>query len=237
MPTSVEAAQKTIEVTRRVFEDAGLSDAWRRVCALVVQPGVEFGDDFVIEYQPDAARGLSEFIRTVPGMVYEAHSTDYQSLESLSSLVEGHFAILKVGPWLTYALREALFSLASLEEELARLDRVAIPSALRTVVGGLMKSDPKYWKAYYSSDIEFKKFYSYSDRIRYYWNLPEVEAAVERLMVNLHLPLPMALVGQFFPDALAGIQAGSLKNTARDLVLFRIDAVLDFYARACGQQR
>src|SRR5205823_6088923 len=31
---------------------------------------------------------------------------------------EDHFAILKVGPWLTFAYREAIFSLSSIEREL-----------------------------------------------------------------------------------------------------------------------
>jgi D-tagatose-1,6-bisphosphate aldolase subunit GatZ/KbaZ len=233
--TSVEAAQRTIEITRGVFEAHGLHDAWKRVVALVVQPGVEFGDDFVIPYRSEAAKGLSDFIEGVSGMVYEAHSTDYQTVESLRALVSGHFAILKVGPWLTYALREALFSLADLENELARLGKCGTPSGLRQVVAEAMERDPQYWKAYYADDIMFKKFYSYSDRIRYYWNHPEVEASVRRLMANLDMPLSVSLVSQFFPDALSAIRAGRLEPTPRELAMLRIDTVLGFYAEACGQ--
>ena len=47
----------------------------------------------------------------MPGLVFEAHSTDYQPPESLSRLVIDGFAILKVGPGLTFALREALYAL------------------------------------------------------------------------------------------------------------------------------
>lgn len=233
--TSVEAARKTIEVTRGVFEAHGLHDAWKRVSALVVQPGVEFGDDFVIPYRSEAAKGLTDFIENVDGMVYEAHSTDYQTVENLRALVKGHFAILKVGPWLTYALREALFSLADLEGELARLGKCGTPSGLRQVVAEAMERDPQYWKAYYADDVAFKQFYSYSDRIRYYWNHPEVEAAVRRLMTNLDMPLSISLVSQFFPDALSAIRSGSLEPSPKELALFRIDNVLGFYAEACGQ--
>ena len=49
--------------------------------------------------------------------VFEAHSTDYQRIEALAALVEDGFAILKVGPWLTFALREALYGL----DEIARV--------------------------------------------------------------------------------------------------------------------
>lgn len=51
-------------------------------------------------------------------MVYEAHSTDYQTQAAYRELVRDHFAILKVGPALTFALREAIFALAQIEQEL-----------------------------------------------------------------------------------------------------------------------
>jgi D-tagatose-1,6-bisphosphate aldolase subunit GatZ/KbaZ len=122
--TKVEDANQTIRIMEKAFERAGLVSAWGRVLAIVVQPGVEFGDDFVLEYQPPAARDLSRFIES-QAMVYEAHSTDYQTRESLKNLVEDHFAILKVGPWLTYAYREGVFALAMIEKEL-------FPSRART---------------------------------------------------------------------------------------------------------
>ena len=84
---------------------------------MVVQPGVEFGDDFVLPYRPEAAKELSRFIEDQP-MIYEAHSTDYQTRAALTSLVHGHFAILKVGPGLTFAFREAVFALAMIENEM-----------------------------------------------------------------------------------------------------------------------
>ena len=55
--TGVEDARRTIEVTRVAFIEMGLDAAWERVTALVVQPGVEFGDDFVLPYRAEAARG------------------------------------------------------------------------------------------------------------------------------------------------------------------------------------
>ncbi len=46
-----------------------------------------------------------------PDLAFEAHSTDYQGRQPLRELVEDGFAILKVGPELTFALREALYGL------------------------------------------------------------------------------------------------------------------------------
>ena len=90
-------AAGTIDLTRRAFSIRGLDSAWARVIALVVQPGVEFGDESIHEYDRSPAAGLAQFIETVPGLVYEAHSTDYQTRAALRALVEDHFAILKVG--------------------------------------------------------------------------------------------------------------------------------------------
>ena len=56
-------------------------------------------------------------------MVFEAHSTDYQTAGALRALVEDRWAILKVGPALTFALREALFALSAIEEELIAAPR------------------------------------------------------------------------------------------------------------------
>ena len=75
---------------------------------LVVQPGVEFDHHKVIDYVRAKAPRLSRSIEPVPGLVFEAHSTDYQTPAALQALVRDHFAILKVGPGVTFALREAL---------------------------------------------------------------------------------------------------------------------------------
>ena len=96
---------------------AELNDARQRTIALVVQPGVEFDHHSVEHYQPQRADALSHFIERQPGMIYEAHSTDYQPPQAYRQLVRDHFAILKVGPALTFALREALFALDRIERE------------------------------------------------------------------------------------------------------------------------
>ena len=118
---------------------AGLGDAWQRVVAVVVQPGVEFDHQRVFDFEPDKVRELSAVVAE-SGLVFEAHSTDYQLQEGLRALVEDHWAVLKVGPGLTFALREALFALAAIEDDL-----VARPSsapAWSTVVDEVMLAEP-----------------------------------------------------------------------------------------------
>ena len=51
-------------------------------------------------------------IKEFPNLVFEGHSTDYQTKFKLKELIEDGVGILKVGPGLTYAMREALFALA-----------------------------------------------------------------------------------------------------------------------------
>jgi D-tagatose-1,6-bisphosphate aldolase subunit GatZ/KbaZ len=108
--TTPQDAQNTITAHQVAFERYGLDAVWPRVIALVVQPGVEFDHRHVIDYRPAAAQALSRFIKQDPVLVFEAHSTDYQTQENLARLVRDHFAILKVGPAVTFAMREALWA-------------------------------------------------------------------------------------------------------------------------------
>lgn len=230
--TNQADAARTIELTRQAFLALGLDSAWERVIALVVQPGVEFGDETVHAYDRQAAAGLKNFIETVPGLAYEAHSTDYQTRAALRALVEDHFAILKVGPWLTFAFREAVFALAEIEAALFET-----PSRIRETLEVAMLTNPVHWKKHYGGDAHTQKFarsFSFSDRIRYYWNTPETQQAFERLMHNLgEKPLPLALLSQYLPEQYEKVRSGELKNHPRELLLARVTDVLDIYASAC----
>lgn len=224
--TKVEDAQQTIELTRDAFYREGLQSAWERVIAVVVQPGVEFGDDFVLPYRPESARALSRFIEG-QSMVYEAHSTDYQTREALTDLVRDHFAILKVGPGLTFAFREAVFALAMIEDELiAKSQR----SNIVQVLDDVMLKHPEHWKKYYrGNEVEqaFKRKYSLSDRSRYYWVQPEVQDAFTQLMKNLdEKTLPYSLLSQF---------VGETGLRAEQVIEWKINKVLRDYLSACGK--
>src|SRR5262249_8732052 len=115
--TRVVDAARTLRLSREAFSKRGLEDAWERVIALVVQPGVEFGDEVVFDYDRARAAELKRFVEGEPRIVFEAHSTDYQTEAGLRQLVEDHFAILKVGPGLTFAFREAVFAFTEIERE------------------------------------------------------------------------------------------------------------------------
>jgi len=241
VPTSAEHAMLTIEATRSAFADLGLDAAWERVVALVVQPGVEFDDTHVIDYRRERARGLARLIEQHDGMVYEAHSTDYQTPEALGQLVEDHFAILKVGPWLTFALREAVFSLEEIERELLEgRDNVAL-SGLGDAFERAMLSNPAHWQHHYQgSQSEQRRLrrYSFSDRIRYFWTDPRVEDAVVRLVGNLsrHAP-PLTLLSQYMPAQYEAVRRGIVANAPEDLIRHAIMCVTGVYARSTRVNR
>ena len=237
VPTSAEDASRTIEVTKKAFDARGLQDAWSRVIGLVVQPGVEFGDDQVFHYNSAAAADLSRMIEGIEQFVYEAHSTDYQSETGLKNLVKDHYCILKVGPWLTFAFREALFALADMEKELLEGSGIEL-SRLKENLEELMLNEPKFWKKYYpgtEKEQSFKRKYSFSDRSRYYWPDKRLNASIERLKGNLDgKGIPLSMLSQYLPNQYNAVQEGVISLKTQDLILSRIRDVMGFYSRACG---
>ena len=236
-PTKPEDVALTIDVTRQTFIKAGLSDAWERVVAVVVQPGVEFGDDQVFRYNRDLARSLSNKIAGYDKLVYEAHSTDYQSENNLKALVEDFFCILKVGPWLTFAYREALFALEAIEVEMMG-DRSQDLSNLKETLDKAMRDEPVHWKKYYAGTEYqqfFKRKYSLSDRSRYYWPNESVRQAKDRLFENLRKDrIPLSLLSQYMPFQFYQVLNGKLDNDPGALVLNNIRIITGIYSRACG---
>ncbi|UXI70574.1 D-tagatose-bisphosphate aldolase, class II, non-catalytic subunit [Tahibacter amnicola] len=232
--TRPDAAARTLAVHRHAFAEAGLVSAWQRVVAMVVQPGVDFDHSQVQPYDAAAAADLSAFIDTQPGLVFEAHSTDYQSEAALHALVRDHFAILKVGPAATFALREALFGLAAIENELLPIEQ---RSHLMDVLERVMLEDPRHWRRHYAGTATEQRLlrrYALSDRCRYYWTTPAVQQAVDTLLANLvRVPIPMTLLSQFLPEQAADVAAGRLAMQPEALIQHKIAGVLARYARAC----
>ncbi|WP_181429277.1 D-tagatose-bisphosphate aldolase, class II, non-catalytic subunit [Curtobacterium sp. MCSS17_008] len=237
-PTPATAAIGTLDVHRAAFERAGLAAAWPRVVALVVQPAVEFDHLQVIDYVPEATTALQEVIEATPGLVYEAHSTDYQTPAALRALVDDHWAILKVGPGLTFGLREALYALDAIESEIVPAGEA---TGLRAVVERRMLAEPDRWERYYEGDDleqRIARTYSYSDRMRYYWPDAEITAATEGLLARLdEVGVPLPLLSQYLPIQYERVRDGLLPNRAEDIVLDRVRDVLRPYAAAVAPTR
>ncbi len=229
-PTSVADAGATLEIHNQVFAKAGLADAWTRVIALVVQPGVEFGNYTVVDYDRNKAAELSRFIAGVGTLVFEAHSTDYQTARGLADMVEDHFAVMKVGPHLTFAYREALFGLEAIAVEMG------LAPGLRQVMEAEMLANPGYWRGHYHGGAAAEKLaraFSFSDRARYYWPNENIRAAVDALLRDLSgVEIPYSLLSQYLPLQYEEIRAGRLENRPEALVRCGVARALGMFAAA-----
>jgi len=230
-PTRPEAVLATHAVHAAAFRGVA-GEAWQRVVAIVVQPGVEFGHEDVAVYAPGPARALTAALDGMPGLVFEAHSTDYQPEAALRRLVQDGFCILKVGPGLTFAYREALYALDAIAAVL-RPGTVSVPDTMER----LMTAQPEHWQGHYPGTPKQQKrlrHHSYSDRIRYYWPLPEARAAVDALLDALQgVRIADALIAQHLPRLHGRVLAGETPPHARVLLIEAVRDVLRSYSRAC----
>lgn len=228
--TSPDDFDKTIFAYKKVFKELYLDDAWENIIAVVVQPGVEFGNEGIHRYNRQDARSLCKSLRKYPDLVFEGHSTDYQLPESLREMVEDGIAILKVGPALTYSLREALFQLAMMEKELINNQQ---QSHFIELLDEEMIKNPKYWVKYYSgNELEkhLSRKYGFSDRSRYYMTLPVIDNSINKLISNLEsTKIPLGLLKQYMPLQYVEVRDGLIELTPRNLIKRAIAHIVDDY--------
>ena len=209
-----------------------IEHVWEDIIGVVVQPGVEFGNDFIHEYNREEAKELVEALDEYPSIVFEGHSTDYQTPAKLREMVEDGVAILKVGPGLSFALRECLFALAAIEEELMLYEDTKT-SRLIEVLESTMLSQPDNWdKHYHGNQIELRLAikYSFYDRARYYFGSEDIQTAIDMLFDNLRKQvIPLSLLSQFLPIQYHKIRKGHLENDPYEIALDSISNVLDDY--------
>ena len=224
--TSVAAFKDTVATYKRVWEEEGVAEGMNDVIAVVVQPGVEFGDDQVFLYDSAAAAELCAALKEFPEVCFEGHSTDYQSAKCLKAMVEDGIAILKVGPALTYGLREALFSMSLMENELVPAEE---RSNFIDVLENTMLANPGNWQKHYHGDekqLHLARKYSFSDRARYYMGQPEVLEAMDKLFTNLNTyKIPLNMLHQYMPLTYAKVRDGELPLKAKELAM---DGVTNF---------
>jgi D-tagatose-1,6-bisphosphate aldolase subunit GatZ/KbaZ len=238
VPSTASDVAQTIAIHKELFIEKGLNAAWDRVIAVVAQPGVEFGSEKIDEYSSSKAQSLVKLIEGYDSLLFEAHSTDYQLTSGLKQLVRDHFAILKVGPQLTYALREAILALAHIESELLVVNPGWESSNIRSTLLSTMNDDPRYWQKHYSQDNSqhlYEHFFSLSDRIRYYWPASSIQNSLDRLIQNLSTQdIPLSLISQYLPKEHLQIREGRLTNNPIAMMQGKVRDVLRTYASACG---
>ncbi len=229
--TTPEAVLATYGVHEAAF-GAAAPEAWARVLAMVVQPGVEFGHEEVAVYRPEQAAALSNALRQMPGLVFEAHSTDYQPGGALRQLVVDGFRILKVGPGLTFALREAIYGLDAIDAVL-NPDGPRVPATMEA----LMLAQPRHWQNHSpgtTAEQRVLRHFSYSDRIRYYWPMPAAAEAVDGLLERLgRATIPKTLISQHLARLHERVATGQLGAEPRTLLIEAVRDVIRTYSTAC----
>lgn len=238
--TAAEDAVNTIAIYKKAFSEAGVSTAFDRVVGLVVEMGVEFHEFTLDEYDRPRATNLVNAMRK-QSLGIEGHSSDYQTTRNLERMCEDGVAILKVGPALTFSLREALFALEEIEREIYRKSSENL-SRYRETLEGVMLEDPSSWESYYSGSDEDKRIaraFSFYDRSRYYFANKKVIAAHDRLIKNLSGNIiPLCLLSQYLPTQYFRVRSGEIRNEALDIILDRIGDRIDCYLDAtnnCGR--
>jgi D-tagatose-1,6-bisphosphate aldolase subunit GatZ/KbaZ len=228
--TSPEAVENTLAVYRSEFEKRGLKHAFDNIIGIVVQPGVEFGDADIYHYDRVKAACLTTAMSAHKNVVLEGHSTDYQSPKALKEMVEDGIAILKVGPALTFSLREGLFALSVIERELVPEEEQA---HFVEVMEETMMKNPGNWQKHYhgtEAQMAIKRKYSFSDRCRYYFAQPELQQAEQKLFENLSkVEIPLSMLRQFMPLQYVKVRDGALSMDPRELAKDCVVHVVEDY--------
>jgi D-tagatose-1,6-bisphosphate aldolase subunit GatZ/KbaZ len=230
--------EETVCAFHKAFKKYAPEAAWDRVVAVVVQPGVEFGEHQVWDYDRAVAAGLCAALKKYPRLVFEGHSTDYQTPDNLKKMVEDGIAVLKVGPALTFALREALFMLNQIEIEVCKYYPEIEQSNFIQTLDSRMGTNPVYWSSHYQGDggsVLLSRRYSFSDRCRYYLPDTAVGHAITALLANLKKTcIPLTLISQYMPAQYLKIRRGLLQNDPCALLKDKIREVLEAYCQATG---
>lgn len=229
--TKVEDFENTILAYQKAFFKRGIMNPWKDIIAIVVQPGVEFGEMDIVPYDRFAAKALCNKLQQYPDIVFEGHSTDYQPYGKLREMVEDGIAIIKVGPALTYAVREAIFALSMIEDELV-INKDS-RSNFREVLEKVMLEDDHNWKKYYKGSDQEKlllRKYSFSDRCRYYFSNQEVQKAIDILFANLEeTGIPVHILHQYMPLQYPHVRDGQIKALPRELVKDAVRFIVENY--------
>ena len=225
--TKPEAALRTFEMHRTAFAKRGLEKAFECVIGIVVQPGVDFGNSQIFSFDKERAASLASAIEQIPNAVFEAHSTDYQTPQALRDLVASKFSILKVGPELTAAYREAVVAMACIEDLLP----IKTKSNILAVIANAMDANPKYWQGYIADDsrTSLMKIFGLSDRIRYYWPDATIQKALKVLHANIDAASgEIGLIAQF-----ADLPEQRPMPLSQEIIQARVGAVVKKYLSAC----
>ena len=192
---------------------------------------MEFSNEDIHNYNRNDSKELCKKLKEHPHLVFEGHSTDFQFKEKLKEMVEDGIAILKVGPAVTYALREGLFSLSLMEKELIKDENER--ANFIELLEKIMLDNPKDWEKYYQGnelEKELQRKYSFSDRSRYYLSLNEINKNIDKLFKNIDsCNMSLGIIKQYCPNTYLKIRSYQIEKNAKNIVKSNIHEVINDY--------
>ncbi len=222
--------ERTFSSIRNAFMQYGAKEAIPYIVAVVVQPGVEFSNMSVHDYLSEKAAALTSRLGKYPSLVFEGHSTDYQTRGALAQLVRDGVAVLKVGPGLTFAMREALMALEAMEGTRGEDD--SKQACFSAQLEEVMRESPKHWQNYWDASAAWgqrgQMLFGYSDRCRYYLGHPKVQQSIQALLAHSK-PYPLPLLSMYMPAQYARVRKSELENAPEALMYDKIGEVVDDY--------
>lgn len=203
--------------------------------ALVIEPGMKFKNNSITKPKFKNFEVNRKFSKKNK-FYFEAHSTDYQDLETLKKLVKNNFKILKVGPELTYNLIKSLLFMQEIEEVF--LGRKS--NFQKTIIKNMLFNN-FYWKDFFKRGNK-KKFQknllnSFYDRARYYLSYNDVVNSIKILEININKIKREDIIRLFKKE----IELKDIKNSKnfknnnfQYIISTFLDKIFLKYYKACG---
>lgn len=221
---------RSVDLHRAAFADHGITDALKRVIALVVQPGHAYGNSTVVPFDMKKRATLNRAALKIPGLAFEAHSADYQREASLALLVASRVAILKVGPELAFAFREAIFAMAEIEIRLEGRQRSGVISVLETAMDENVEQCSS--QAPTEANERVDRLFDLNDLARHSWSDPRVIAALKLLFANIDSgPVHPGLISQFAGEVAFESSPAPLSQR---IIASKVGATVRRFRRACA---
>ena len=233
-----EDVEIAVDRFTQIAAAAGLPEMKERLLAVRIFLGAGYNSEKVIPFDSPLIKELGECVYRDKPVVMEVLHTDFQPKTVLNQLVDNHFAFLSIGSELTYTMREALFSMARMENETMVGKPGVYLSNFIIELDRAMQLAPRYWQKYYTGNgfeqLVARK-YSLYDRSRFFLEDKEVRKMKKRLFDNLiEYPVPQTVMRQFMPRQYERVAAGELENKPDVLMMDAVRHALSRYSRACG---
>ena len=227
-PTSFDTIKKdSIRYSQILFEKTHRYKTY----GLVIEVGMKYKDKSI--QKPNFRNFLKKKKFSLENnFVYEAHSTDFQSIYTLKKLVNNNFKFLKVGPELTFLYLRSLFFMQKIENFFKDKNNSNFKKSL---IKEMLKNR-KYWINFYKKNSLKQFLNSQYDRSRYYLDLENVKKSIFKLKSNINKISKKIIIKKFMSakeTRILKLKKYKLSNF-EILNFFSISRSLNKYYKACG---